>query len=106
VSRKTAGSASLDLGVGGHAKLNGTLGFTTVTALLPIGAEAIRAGQAQVIDLTNVTGSDSAGLALLIEWTSIARAASHALRYEQVPMSLLQLARLSDVEPLLLAPQS
>ena len=45
--------------------------------------------------------SDSSGLALLIEWLSIARAAKLSLRYENIPMQLQQLARLSEVEGLL-----
>lgn len=93
-------AASLELD-SDRARLTGALGFGTVTALLPAGAAAIRDGRAGVIDLAAVTGSDSAGLALLIEWLSIARTAARALRYEHVPEPLLQLARLSDVESLL-----
>jgi phospholipid transport system transporter-binding protein len=105
VSRATDGTASLALDGPGRARVEGTLGFATVTSLLPLGEQAILAGQAKVIDLLGVTRSDGAGLALLIEWVSIARAASHELTYEHVPAPLLQLARLSDVEPLLLAHQ-
>jgi phospholipid transport system transporter-binding protein len=96
------GTASLRLEAG-RAVLEGTLGFSTVTALLPIGTQAISAGEAQVIDLAQVGGVDSAGLALLIEWLSVARAAGRTLRYERVPTAMLQLARLSDVESLLLS---
>jgi phospholipid transport system transporter-binding protein len=60
-------------------------------------------GRAAVIDLSGVKDSDSSGLALLIEWLSIARAASKSLRYENIPVQLHQLARLSDVEELLMA---
>ena len=77
--------------------------FTTVTPLLLAGTLAIEAGQAAVIDLSLVTDSDSSGLALLIEWLSIARMSQQALRYENIPMQLHQLARLSDVEELLTA---
>jgi phospholipid transport system transporter-binding protein len=77
--------------------------FTTVTALLRLGTEAITNGRAGVIDLSGVKDSDSSGLALLIEWLSVARAASRNLRYENIPTQLRQLARLSDVEELLTA---
>ena len=87
----------------GRARVNGVLHFTTVTALLRSGSEAIATGRAPVIDLSGVKDSDSSGLALLIEWLSIARAERKNLRYENIPAQLHQLARLSDVEELLTA---
>jgi len=86
-----------------RASVNGVLHFTTVTALLPAGSEAIAHGHTAVIDLAGVKDSDSSGLALLIEWLSIARAERKNLRYENIPVQLHQLARLSDVEELLTA---
>jgi phospholipid transport system transporter-binding protein len=88
---------------GERARVNGVLHFTTVTTLLRLGGEAIANGRAAVIDLSGVKDSDSSGLALLIEWLSIARAAGKSLRYENIPTQLHQLARLSDVEELLTA---
>lgn len=88
---------------GGRARVNGVLHFTTVTALLRTGSEAIANDRAAVIDLSGVKDSDSSGLALLIEWLSIARAEHKSLRYENIPAQLHQLARLSDVEELLTA---
>ena len=88
---------------GDRARVNGVLHFTTVTALLRSGSEAIANGRAAVIDLEGVKDSDSSGLALLIEWLSIARAEHKSLRYENIPAQLHQLARLSDVEELLTA---
>jgi phospholipid transport system transporter-binding protein len=77
------------------------LDFWTVTRLLPQGSAAIDGGKAAVIDLGGVTGSDSSGLALLIEWMSVAKDARRPLRYENVPAQLHQLALLSEVEELL-----
>jgi phospholipid transport system transporter-binding protein len=88
---------------GERSRVNGVLHFTTVTALLRSGSEAIANGRAAVIDLSGVKDSDSSGLALLIEWLSIAKAESKSLRYENIPSQLRQLARLSDVEELLTA---
>ncbi|MDP9083434.1 MAG: STAS domain-containing protein [Pseudomonadota bacterium] len=88
---------------GERSRVTGTLHFTTVTGLLPPGIEAIQGGRAAVIDLGGVTSSDSSGLALLIEWLSVAKAASRSLRYENIPTQLLQLAKLSEVEELLIA---
>jgi phospholipid transport system transporter-binding protein len=88
---------------GERSRVLGVLHFTTVTALLRTVSEAIATGRAAVIDLSGVKDSDSSGLALLIEWLSIARAERKALRYENIPVQLHQLARLSDVEELLTA---
>ena len=79
----------------------GSLDFATVTRLLPLGTTAIEAGHAATIDLGGVTGTDSAGLALLIEWLSVAKQARRSLRYENMPAQLHQLARLSEVDDLL-----
>ena len=88
----------------GRASIVGALDFWTVSALLPLGSEAIRAGGTSAIDLAGITASDSAGLALLIEWLSVARAAGRALRFENIPSQLHQLAGLSDVDELIAAP--
>jgi phospholipid transport system transporter-binding protein len=88
---------------GGRSRVTGVLHFTTVTALLRSGSEAIANGRATIIDLFGVRDSDSSGLALLIEWLSIARAEGKPLRYENIPTQLHQLARLSDLEELLTA---
>jgi phospholipid transport system transporter-binding protein len=96
-------TADFQLQDGGRSRVNGVLHFTTVTALLRSGSEAIADDRATVIDLSGVKDSDSSGLALLIEWLSIARAEHKNLRYENIPAQLHQLARLSDVEELLTA---
>ena len=95
-------SAAFEELEGERSRVTGSLHFTTVRALLAAGVAAINGGRAALIDLGGVTGSDSAGLALLIEWLSIAKAAGRALRFENIPTQLQQLARLSEVEELLL----
>ncbi len=94
-------TVGFDPGRDGHARLSGSLDFTTVSALLPVGVDAIAGGQVAVIDLSDVAASDSSGLALLIEWLSAAKSAKRTLRYENIPEQLKQLARLSEVEELL-----
>ena len=94
--------ASFEMSEGDRVRIVGSLHFTTVSALLAAGIAAIDAGRAAVIDLAGVTDSDSAGLALLIEWLSVAKAASRPLRFENIPSQLQQLARLSEIEELLI----
>jgi phospholipid transport system transporter-binding protein len=103
--RKHSGNAQQDAAFevldGDRSRVTGSLHFTTVSTLLPEGVGAINAGRAAVIDLAGVGASDSSGLALLIEWLSVAKAAGRTLRYENIPSQLQQLARLSEVEELL-----
>ena len=73
--------AAFEMLDGDRARVIGSLHFTTVSALLTAGVAAINAGRAAVIDLAGVTASDSAGLALLIEWLSVAKAAGRTLRF-------------------------
>jgi phospholipid transport system transporter-binding protein len=93
--------AAFEVLEGDRSRVTGSLHFTTVSTLLPLGVDAIDNGRAAVIDLAAVGASDSSGLALLIEWLSVAKAATRTLRYENIPSQLQQLARLSEVEELL-----
>jgi len=93
-------AASFEILSEGRARVGGALEFRTVTALLPSGTEAIEQGHVSAIDLSGVTLSDSAGLALLIEWLSVAQAAGRTVRYENIPSQLCQLSALSDVNEL------
>jgi phospholipid transport system transporter-binding protein len=97
---KAADRASFETQDPGRCVVRGLLVFDTVAYLLPRGSAAIAGGRAAVIDLAGVTGSDSSGLALLIEWLSVARDARRALTYENMPTQLHQLAALSEVDGL------
>jgi phospholipid transport system transporter-binding protein len=103
LQNSTVHAAEFELQDGERSRVNGVLHFTTVTSLLSEGTTAIGNGRASIIDLAGVKDSDSSGLALLIEWLSVARAGRRSLRYENIPAQLRQLARLSDVEELLTA---
>ena len=94
------GKATFEALEGERSRVVGSLEFATVAKLLPLGTAAIEGGQAAVIDLAGVTDSDSSGLALLIEWLSVAKATQRPLRYENMPKQLHQLAGLSEVEGL------
>ncbi|HEV7985858.1 MAG TPA: STAS domain-containing protein [Steroidobacteraceae bacterium] len=86
----------------GVYRLETSLTFATAPALHGPGLERIAAaGDELQFDLQPVTATDSAGLALLVNWLAAARARQCTLRYVQPPEALLALARLSDVESLL-----
>jgi phospholipid transport system transporter-binding protein len=94
-------NAAFEIQEGERARLSGALNFATVRTLLAEGQSAINGGRAAIIDLSAVSQSDSAGLALLIEYLSIAKEAKRALHYENIPAQIQELARLSEVEALL-----
>lgn len=86
----------------GRFELAGTVGFDDAARLLAEGDAAFASLDAVEVDLARVTRADSAGLALLIEWTLAARAAGRSLRYSNVPPAVASLAGISDVAELLL----
>ena len=83
-------------------RASGRLDFSTASQALRVGNEAIGNTSDQVVDLSGVTEGDSAGVAVLVEWVSAAVAAGVGLRYENVPPQMLAIARISDLEDLLL----
>lgn len=85
----------------GRFALSGDVGFEDAARLLAEGDEVF-AGLGEIeIDLAQVTRSDSAGLALLLEWVLSAREAGRRLRYRNVPPAIASLAGMSDVAELL-----
>ncbi|HEC75375.1 MAG TPA: STAS domain-containing protein [Methylophaga aminisulfidivorans] len=53
------------------------------------------------IDLKNVTRSDSAGLALLIEWARQAKQKHKTIRFLHIPEQMLAIAKASALEEVL-----
>ncbi|AMN47604.1 hypothetical protein ACG33_10940 [Steroidobacter denitrificans] len=87
----------------GRFRLEGVLDATTVVRLLDQGNEQFARLPDAQIDLSGVTATDSAGLALLIEWLRGARERGQVMRFGQLPEQLQALARISEVESLLSA---
>ena len=53
------------------------------------------------IDLSGVTGSDSAGLALLLEWVTWANHTVREVRFTGLPERVMAIAKTTEVEGLL-----
>jgi len=97
------GAGALVADGAGRFRLLGAAIVPTVTLLRATGLRIFAASTgAIVVDLSAIARVDSAGLALLIDWLAWARAAGRELRFVAPPASLLALARLSDVEALLI----
>jgi phospholipid transport system transporter-binding protein len=88
----------------GRFELSGEVGFDDAARLLAEGDAAFGNLQRAEIDLSRVTRADSAGLALLLEWSVSAAAAGRSLRYRNLPSAIASLAGISDVEELLAPP--
>ncbi len=53
------------------------------------------------IDLQGVTRTDSAGLALLLEWMTIAHEKDLQIHFHNLPVQLSRIAEVSDLEDIL-----
>jgi phospholipid transport system transporter-binding protein len=77
--------------------------MATVTGLRSAGLRVFARGKGAIeVDLSGVGRADSGALALLVDWLAWAQAAHRVLKFSAPPAALLALARLSDVEDLLL----
>jgi ABC-type transporter Mla MlaB component len=88
----------------GRFLLSGSVTMATAARLRGEGLRAFAAGSGNLeIDLSEVARVDSGSLALLIDWLAWARAVGRAMRFTALPATMLALARLSDVEGLLIS---
>jgi phospholipid transport system transporter-binding protein len=97
---KNGKSALAALGPG-RWSLSGDLLFDNAAALLDQGTTAFGADARVEIDLSKVGRVDSAGLALLVEWSVAARGNGRTVSYSNVPPVLGALAGISDLSQFL-----
>ena len=82
--------------------ISGELNMQTVPALLEQVEPILNRSQDEVcFDLQAVTRSDSAGLALLVEWMQFARQRDRKLSFRNLPDQLRDIARISGLEDIL-----
>jgi len=89
-----------DLGDGRFA-LSGELSFDTAERILATSEQPFEEHTQLEVDLSGVTLSDSAGLALLLEWVTWANHTVREIRFSGIPDRILAIARTTEVEPLL-----
>ena len=89
-----------DLGEGRFA-LSGKMTFETAEKILRASEEPFEEHSQLEIDLSGVTASDSAGLALLLEWVTWANHSVREIRFRDMPDKVLAIARTTEVEALL-----
>ncbi len=91
-----------DLGAGRFA-LNGELGFSSAADILAESKQKFAEYSVIKVDLAGVTQSDSAGLALLLEWINWAKHYVREIRYFNVPEQVRAIAEISEVDDMLSA---
>ncbi len=79
----------------------GDLTFASIDKKTVRALPLTKADKQIIIDLDQVTNTDSAGLALLIEWLKLARKKHTRLLFENIPAQLLELARANGFADLL-----
>lgn len=88
---------------GGRFTISGVLGFSTVADILEDSKELFEDYSVIKVDFSGVTESDSAGLALLLEWVNWAKHYVREIRYLNIPAQIRAIARISEVDELLRA---
>ena len=86
---------------GGSFLLSGALTFETVPSVWRTSATVLSAGGDITFDLQGVSHTDSAGLALLIEWLRTARRMGKRMTFKNIPPQMLAIATVSGLEHIL-----
>ncbi len=89
-----------DLG-DGHFALSGEMSFDTAERILQASERPFEEHTRLEIDLSGVTMSDSAGLALLLEWVTWANHTVREIRFSGMPDRVLAIAKTTEVDELL-----
>lgn len=81
--------------------LSGDLTFATINKKTVRLIDFKKINHQVVIDLAEINNSDSAGLALIIEWLKLGKTGQTQLWFKNIPLQLLTLAKLSgfDLSP-------
>lgn len=83
----------------GVFEISGQVTFQTVPQFLSHTDQWLHdPAPAVTIDMHSVTLADSAGLALMLEWTQLARAAKRQLSFVNIPPQMHELIRVNGLE--------
>ncbi|OUR73460.1 sulfate transporter [Methylophaga sp. 41_12_T18] len=82
-------------------RVGGELSFATVSQVLEQTSRVFEPVTDLKIDLAAVSRSDSAGLALLIDWMRTAQAANKSIVFQNIPSQMLAIASASGLDELL-----
>ena len=85
----------------GHFSLSGEVTFDTAERILQASEKPFEEHTRLEVDLSGVTMSDSAGLALLLEWVTWANHTVREIRYSGMPERIMAIAKTTEVDGLL-----
>jgi phospholipid transport system transporter-binding protein len=89
-----------DLGEG-HFALDGEMSFATVSSILRESLDQFADHTMIEVNLAGVEKTDSAGLALLLEWITWANHTVREIHFRNIPEKISNIAQTSDVDELL-----
>jgi phospholipid transport system transporter-binding protein len=98
------GRAQLEALGEGRFRVSGVLDATTAADVLEQSESPFAEAPRIDVDLGGVGDSDSAGLALLIEWLRMGKQSGKPVHFANVPAQIEALARISEVEDLIGTP--
>jgi phospholipid transport system transporter-binding protein len=89
----------------GRIVVTGELTFATARDARQVGVLVLEGSRADrlVVDCSGVTRADSAGLAVLLDWLAWGKRKSRVIALENLPASLVAIAKISEVDELLTA---
>jgi len=82
----------------GQFLISGDLDFQTVPGVLKASQSLFANNKSITIDLSGVNSSNSAGLALLLEWMRYADSNAHSLTFLHLPDQMKEIAQLCGVD--------
>lgn len=85
----------------GHFSLSGEMSFATVESILRESESLFEQHTRLEVDLSGITKTDSAGLALLLEWITWANHTVREIRFLEMPERITAIAKTTEVESLL-----
>jgi len=81
--------------------LSGTLSFKTVPVIWRQGLDLFSEAPSLLLDLSGIKRSDSAGVALLVDWMRFARSHNKPISYINMPQQMLAIVRASSLDAIL-----
>jgi phospholipid transport system transporter-binding protein len=86
-----------------HYVLSGTLNTYTVPGIWELSQDILKNDSALSLtfNLEHVTQSDSSGVALLIAWTRMLKRRDQKIRFVALPVQMMAIIRLSELERIL-----
>lgn len=106
--RAGAAAAAFDFSAVGPGRyaVGGAMTFATAAALHAAGLATLGGSSEPRLELdcSAVSAADSAGLAVLVDWLAWARGAGRTLQLRNLPEKLVDIARISELDELLVPP--